>query len=32
VITLAVLSYRQGQILYWDEKNWKPVTRPPAGA
>ena len=23
VINLAVQSYREGQIVYWDEKNWK---------
>ncbi len=32
VISLAVHSYRQGQILYWDEQNWKAVTTPPARA
>jgi predicted dehydrogenase len=29
VITMAVDSYRQGKVLYFDEKNWKVVTKPP---
>jgi predicted dehydrogenase len=29
LITLAVQSYRQGKVLYWDEKRWKAVDRPP---
>jgi len=28
VITLAVQSYREGKVLYWDEKNWKATTKP----
>ena len=30
VITLAVESYRQGKVLYFDEANWKMVDTPPA--
>jgi len=29
LITLAVQSYRQGKVLYWDEKSWKAVDKPP---
>ena len=28
VISLAVQSYREGKVLYWDEKNWKASTKP----
>ena len=28
VINLAVQSYREGKVLYWDEKNWKATTHP----
>ena len=28
VINLAVQSYREGKTLFWDEKNWKAVTKP----
>ena len=28
VINLAVQSYREGKVLYWDEKNWKASTKP----
>ena len=28
VINLAVQSYREGHVLYWDEKNWKASTKP----
>lgn len=28
VINLAVQSYREGRVLYWDEKNWKATTHP----
>ncbi len=28
VINLAVQSYREGKIMYWDEKNWKASTKP----
>lgn len=28
VITMAVQSYRQGKVLYFDEKNWKIVDKP----
>ena len=28
VINLAVQSYREGKVLYWDEKNWKASTHP----
>ncbi len=30
LITMAVDSYRQGRVLYFDEANWKVVTEPPA--
>ena len=29
VINLAVQSYRDGKVLYWDEKKWKAVDKPP---
>jgi predicted dehydrogenase len=29
LITLAVQSYRQGKVLYWDEKGWKAVDKVP---
>jgi predicted dehydrogenase len=28
VINLAVQSYREGHVLYWDEKSWKASTKP----
>jgi hypothetical protein len=28
LITLGVLSYRHGKVMYFDEKNWKPVDKP----
>jgi predicted dehydrogenase len=28
LISLAVESYREGRVKYWDEKNWKAVDRP----
>jgi predicted dehydrogenase len=28
IINLAVQSYREGRVLYWDEKNWKASTKP----
>jgi predicted dehydrogenase len=28
VINLAVQSYREGKVLYWDEKNWKASNHP----
>jgi len=28
VINLAVQSYREGRVLYWDEKNWKASNHP----
>jgi predicted dehydrogenase len=28
VINLAVQSYREGKIMYWDEKNWKASSKP----
>jgi len=27
VINLAVQSYREGKVMYWDEKNWKATTK-----
>jgi hypothetical protein len=27
VINLAVQSYREGRLLFWDEKNWKASTK-----
>ena len=32
LITMAVQSYRQGKVLYFDEKNWKIVDKAPAKA
>lgn len=29
VINLAVQSYREGKVLYWDEKKWKAVDKAP---
>ena len=29
LISMAVESYREGKILYFDEKNWKVTDRPP---
>ena len=29
VINLSVQSYREGRVLYWDEKNWKAVAEAP---
>jgi len=29
VIVMAVESYRQGKVLYFDEKTWKVVSKPP---
>ena len=29
VITMAVQSYREGRVLYFDESNWKVVAEPP---
>jgi len=31
LISMAVASYRQGRVLYFDEKNWKAVPKPPKG-
>ena len=31
-IAMAVESYKRGQVLYFDEKNWKVVDKPPAKA
>ena len=31
VISLAVQSYREGKVLYWDEKNWKASSKPAKG-
>ncbi len=28
VINLAVQSYREGRVMYWDEKNWKASAKP----
>jgi hypothetical protein len=28
VINLAVESYREGRVKYWDEKNWRSVDQP----
>jgi hypothetical protein len=28
VINLAVASYREGKVKFWDEKNWKGVDKP----
>ena len=32
LITMAVHSYREGRVLYFDEKNWKVVDKPPVKA
>ena len=32
LITMAVMSYRQGKVLYFNEKNWQVSDRPPAAA
>jgi predicted dehydrogenase len=32
LITMAVHSYREGKVLYFDEKNWKVVDKPPVKA
>jgi len=29
LIDMAVLSYREGRVLYFDEKNWKAAPKPP---
>jgi len=29
IINLSVQSYREGRVLYWDEKNWKAVDKAP---
>jgi hypothetical protein len=29
LISMAVQSYREGRILYFDERNWKVVAKPP---
>jgi predicted dehydrogenase len=29
LINMAVQSYRDGKVLYWDEKKWKAVDKPP---
>ncbi len=29
VINLTVESYREGKVLYWDEKKWKAVDKAP---
>ena len=31
LISMAVASYRQGRVLYFDEKDWKVVPKPPKG-
>jgi predicted dehydrogenase len=31
LISMAVASYRQGRVLYFDEKDWKVVPKPPRG-
>ena len=28
VINLAAESYREGKVMYWDEKNWKSSDKP----
>ena len=28
LISLAVMSYREGKVLYFDERNWKVLDRP----
>jgi len=32
LITMAVHAYREGKVLYFDEKNWKVLDKPPAKA
>jgi predicted dehydrogenase len=32
LITMAVHAYREGKVLYFDEKNWKVIDKPPAKA
>ena len=32
LITMAVHAYREGKVLYFDEKNWKIVDKPPVRA
>jgi C4-dicarboxylate-specific signal transduction histidine kinase len=32
LITMAVQSYREGKVLYFDEKRWKVVDKAPAKA
>jgi hypothetical protein len=29
VISMAVQSYREGRVLYFDERTWKVVPKPP---
>jgi hypothetical protein len=29
LITMAVMSYREGRVLYFDEEKWKVVTKAP---
>jgi hypothetical protein len=29
LITMAVMSYRQGKVLYFNEKNWQVTDHPP---
>jgi hypothetical protein len=29
LISMAVASYREGRVVYFDEKNWKVVPKPP---
>ena len=29
LIAMAVMSYRQGKVLYFNEKNWQVTDRPP---
>lgn len=29
LITMAVISYRQGRVMYFDERKWKAVNKPP---
>ena len=31
VINLAAQSYREGKIMYWDEKHWKASDKPDQG-
>jgi len=28
-ISMSVMSYREGRVLYWDDKNMKVVPKPP---